>query len=126
MKVSKMIGGDLVSLAQRLVELDREAAEVRAKMKQILLNGADPEPRPTSAERSGAKGPPSKAAVMAQAQAADEQVIALLKEKPGTRTGEIARATGAKGTTTSNRLHRLLDKGLIERRDEGWAAISQP
>jgi hypothetical protein len=128
-----MMGKDLVELAQRLVELDRETAEVRRRMLALLSNGADTSPAhpPRPARRSGgtAKPPkaksPSRDEVMAKSAAADEAALVLIRSQPGVKTGEIATATQAKGTTMAERLRRLKEKGLVAGGgSEGWTAAS--
>jgi hypothetical protein len=124
---------ELVVLAEKFLSLSNELEAVRNAMRAALANGADPSHvRPTHAgKRPGKKteakakpAHPDRATVLAKSAAADEALLALLKEKPGARPTEIAEATGAAGTTTSMRLKRLADRGLIERRGDGWTATA--
>ena len=92
-----MIG--LVELAQRYVSLSAELEETRSAMRAALMNGSDRNPT-----NAGSSGPPNKGmdreAVLAQSKAADERVLALLREKP-MRPSEIARATQGKLSTNA-------------------------
>jgi hypothetical protein len=112
---------DLVSLANRLVQLDREAVEVRSQMLTLLTNGAGHAPEGPSRPpvRTGGK---SREAAMAAAKEAEQAIVELIKAQP-LRTAEIARATGAKVNSTTERLKRLAAKNLVQRDDSGaWAA----
>jgi hypothetical protein len=107
----------VLDLARRLIDLDQEALEVRAKLKAALLNGAEPRPvRPTPARQS--KPGLNRAKVLEQAAQADEQVLTLLKAGPMTAS-EIGAATSGKASTVQNRLQRLREKGLVQRDDAG-------
>jgi hypothetical protein len=123
-----MAQAELVSLAERLVQLDRETAEVRSAMLRLLSNGADPNPPPFERPaRPGARpGPKPGAAHPAaiRARAEEERIVALLKDRPGMGPGEIAEATGAKGDTTTERLRRLKERGLVApAQGGGWMAV---
>jgi hypothetical protein len=124
-----MTATDLVALAQRLVELDREAAEVRREMLAHLANGAgDPPARPTSARSPKATGKVSgkRAATMEAAEEAERAIVALLQTQP-MRNAEIARETRAKVNTVSERLSRLARKGMAQRGADGaWSVASTP
>jgi DNA-binding IclR family transcriptional regulator len=58
-------------------------------------------------------------AILAQSEAADGRVIALLREKP-MRPSEIVRATQGKLSTTRERLRRLQKRGVVELAADGW------
>jgi predicted Rossmann fold nucleotide-binding protein DprA/Smf involved in DNA uptake len=118
------MSAELVQLAERLVELNQETAEVRSGMLKLLANGADPAPHPTSRPHKGLKQSPSPEA-MARAGEAEAQIVEMLKTEP-LGPAEIARRTQAKVGTVNDRLKRLAGRGLVERRDEGWTAISPP
>jgi hypothetical protein len=103
-----------------LVELDREAAEVRNAMRQALANGAEAAPArpPKPVGAAGGK----RAAVMAKSQEADAQVLSLLRDKPMQLT-DVAKATGAKGSTAQARMKRLAQRNLISCDSAGlWSA----
>jgi hypothetical protein len=112
---------DLINLAQRLVDLDKEIADVRSRMLTLLTNGHG-EPasiRPTS-PRKGER----RAAIMEQAAAEEERIVGLLRAAPMT-TGEIAKATQGKASSVQNRLARLEKRNLVVRGDGGaWSATS--
>jgi hypothetical protein len=114
--------GGLVDLAQRLVELDREAAEVRGQMLRLLQsNGKDPDPPPDPLR--GRTGPKSDAPHAARATKGESQVLALLKERP-MGPSEIMKTTGGRRSTIRERLRGLRKKGLITRTAEGWSATA--
>jgi hypothetical protein len=87
-------------------------------------------PKPEAAARqkpaSRPKPPtPSRSEMMAKAQAADEAVLTLIRDKPGVRTGEIVKVTQANGSTMAERLRRLKERGLIGGGgSEGWTATA--
>ena len=119
----------LVALAKRLVDLDAEAASVRAEMLRLLsANGADrdpppvvPPPRPTQG-RPARKPPPFD---RVKAMEAEQAIVALLKSNTPMSTGGIVRATGAHKATVQDRLKRLQAKGLVARGDTGgWTATA--
>jgi predicted Rossmann fold nucleotide-binding protein DprA/Smf involved in DNA uptake len=95
---------------------------VRNAIKRAVMNGGGaPAANPTSRRK-----PPNKPHSNTANEAKIEgQIIALLSAQ-AMKPAEIARATGAKVNTTSERLRRLRERGVIERRDDGWAAISSP
>jgi hypothetical protein len=63
--------GKLVTLARRLVDLDREAADVRNEMRRLLTNSGGPGPRPpTRRAVKPAKARPAKPAAAPEASAA--------------------------------------------------------
>jgi hypothetical protein len=101
----------------------------------LSANGADPEPEPlanpiTPSAKTGGKskraktlGTP-KAEIMAQARAADEATLSLLRAQPGMRSAQIATATNAQKSTCAERLRRLARRGLVERTVNGWQAAA--
>jgi hypothetical protein len=111
-----MIG--LVELAQRYVSLSAELEETRSAMRAALMNGWDKNPT-----KAGSPDPPNKGtdreSVLAQSKAADERVLALLREKP-MRPSEIVRVTHGKLSTTRERLRRLRKRGVVEPAGDGW------
>jgi hypothetical protein len=63
--------------------------------------------------------------VISKAKAADEAVLALIRERPNIRTGEIVEAMGANGSTMAERLRRLKDVGEISGgKSHGWTAAA--
>jgi DNA-binding IclR family transcriptional regulator len=73
--------------------------------------------------RSGGESA-KRAAVMAQAAEMDRRVLGLLKDQPMT-SGQIAKATASKVSTTSERMRRLERRGLVRRDDDGaWLSQS--
>jgi hypothetical protein len=122
---------DLVALAQRLLDLDKETAAVRSRMLTLLANGhGEPAAAHPTQPREGAKRTQAKGAKphpnAAKAAVIEGQIVALLKERPMGR-GEIAKATQGKASSTQMRLTRLLEKGLVQRGERGlWSASSTP
>jgi hypothetical protein len=112
----EMIG--LVELAQKFVALSAELEETRTAMRAALMNGSDGNPT-----MAGPSGPHIKGmdreTFLAQSKAADERVLALLREKP-MRPSEIVRATQGKLSTTRERLRRLQKRGVVEPAADGW------
>jgi hypothetical protein len=116
---------DLVGLARRYVALSDQLETVRSEIAKAVLNGgggAGPNPiRPT---RSSGGSQPQR---MVVAQAEEERILALLKDRPGMRCKELAALTMAKRNTVSQRLQRLRDRGVIEQldgREGGWQAAA--
>jgi hypothetical protein len=62
----------------------------------------------------------NREAFLAQ-KAVDERVLALLREQP-MKSGDTARATRGKLSTTRKRLRRLHKRGLVELAPHGWRA----
>jgi hypothetical protein len=127
-----MAQADLVALAEKFVRLSAEIEDVRRAMAAALGNGADSHPPPPFERpaRPGARpGPKPGAAHPAKARAAkaEAQIVALLQEKPGCRTAQVAEATASKSSATIDRLRRLRDRGLVSGGGaEGWTATSGP
>jgi hypothetical protein len=118
---------DLRALAQRYCELETEIETVRRAMLATLSNGAGTAPaRPTRpAGKSGGKRQ-SREAVMEAAQLAEAEIVRALNDHP-MATGEIARHTQAKTSTTVARLQRMQERGTVSRSDEGmWSATATP
>ena len=114
------MSGDLRVLAEKYVTLTGEIEDVRRAMLACLTNGAGAEPvRHTKPARSPGGSHPN--AVLAAA--AEAKIIELLKATPGLRTTQIAKQTHCKVNTTTQRLQRMKDRGVIERLDDsGWTA----
>ncbi len=112
---------DLVALAKRFVDLTAELDATRDAMRWLLMNGAGGEaaPRPTQARpKPGARHPNAIKAAEIEA-----SIVALLRTTPGMRTAAVAKATGARTSTTVERLKRMKDKGLAQGGgDAGWSA----
>jgi MarR family len=131
-----MSGEGLVELARRFVACSDELENLRSLIKLAVVNGeAGDKPdtpfvqarsKPGGSRRPKAKGSPMSHpnALAAQAEAA---IVALLKDRPGLRPSEIARATEAKRNTVTQRLQRLESKGLVApAQGGGWAASAAP
>ena len=122
---------DLVELARRYVSLSDQLETVQGEIKLAVLNGGAGErpAHPTPAGRPGGTGsqPSHPNAILAQE--AEAKIIEVIKATPGLKTTEIANEMDAKVNTTTQRLQRLRDRGVIERLDgkeSGWqtAAVS--
>jgi hypothetical protein len=111
-----MIG--LVELAQKFVALSAELEETRNAMRAALMNGSDGNPM-TAGSTGRHKRGMNREAILAQSKAAEERVLALLREKP-MRPSEIVRATQGKHSTTRERLQRLRKRGVVEPAADGW------
>jgi predicted Rossmann fold nucleotide-binding protein DprA/Smf involved in DNA uptake len=111
---------DLVELARRYVTLSDQLEAVRGEIAKAVLNGGagDKPDAPFAKPRSkpGSKHPNADAARKSEA-----RILELLNTRP-MRTAEIAVEMGAKQTTTTERLRRLKERGLITKDDAGWSA----
>jgi hypothetical protein len=118
----------LIALATAYVETAARMASIRSEMVKLLSNGvgggesADhhpPEPGAGPAKTKTKKAHPTKsrsrAATMEASAALDEKVMGLLRSQP-MRSTDLAKAAGAKMSSTGARLHRLHQRGLIARR----------
>jgi hypothetical protein len=125
----------LENLAREYIATAEKLADVRRRL-AAALRGSDPAPRSAARPTRPAKGPakrpePAKStkrdAILAEAAKAEDQIVDLLKEKPGLRHAAIVRELGTKATSTSAGLERLSAKGLIQRDAEGaWSSTSSP
>jgi hypothetical protein len=118
---------DLVTLARRFVALSEELEAVRNEIRRCVLDGVGEAPvrPPKPAGRSGGSKDPAGRQHPARAKAAEIEgrIVAALTDQPGLRTAQIARATEANVSSTSERLRRLREKGLVQGRgDSGWTA----
>ena len=88
--------------------------------------GATPKAPFVKAGRPGRTGSQSQHPNAILAQQAESQIIELIKTTPGLKTTEIAKETGSKVNTTTQRLARMRERGLITRGDggSGWAAAA--
>ena len=111
-QVEGIMSADLLALAAKYVALTEEIEDVRRAMLACLTNGAGEHPaRPTQPARSagGSKHPNA-----AKAEEIESQILEMLRTRP-MRMAEIAAETGARQTTTAERLRRMRGKGLVER-----------
>jgi Mn-dependent DtxR family transcriptional regulator len=77
------------------------------------------------AGRPGGTGSQSSHPNAILAQEAEAKIIELIKATPGLRKTEIAKEMDSKVNTTTQRLQRMRDRGLIERvdgKEGGWTA----
>ena len=113
---------DLVGLAQRYVALSSELEDVRNQMRLALANdGGEAPARPTQGSPRKAAGQEHPAAK--KAAVVEGEIMALLRDKPGVGTAEVARATASKTSTTVERLRRLREKGMVTGGgNAGWSA----
>jgi hypothetical protein len=130
---------DLLALAQDYVRVAAELSAIRRQMLVVLSNGADPAP---AAKEASAMGPisarklkpgpkpgqprklagrPSDPRRAALAKAAEDELIALIRDRPMPLT-TLAETMGAKRVTTADRLRRLEGRGAVERTAAGWRA----
>ena len=123
---------DLVTLAREFVKLSDQLEATRAEIAKAVLNGGGGgEPvRPTRPARApGGKPQPQPQEPQPNhlelAKQAESQILAMLKERPH-RMAEISSEMKARQSTTSERLRRMREKGLIKRDGEGWAASAAP
>jgi hypothetical protein len=130
---------ELVALAEKFVRLSNELEATRGEMRRLLLNGAGGEidARPTTAgdrpgKQSAKPKTPRRAApakphpAAAKAAEIEERIMAMLKERPGMRVSDIAKATASKTSTTVERMKRLKDKGMAASDGGAWTATQSP
>jgi DNA invertase Pin-like site-specific DNA recombinase len=117
---------DVVELARAVCEADDALQAAKEALRIVLLNGAaGDDRRPPPPPRSKRPGPPINQVRAATAAEAEAQIVALLKDRPGLKTSEIVKATGAKGSTVSERLRRLKEKGEVEGGgQDGWVTAT--
>jgi hypothetical protein len=105
-----MSSAGLVELARRFVACNDELESLREQIKLAVVNGAGeaaPGPFVGARSRPGAHPNALKAAEP------EGRILELLKAGP-LRAAEIAAAMAAKQSTTSERLRRLRQRGLID------------
>jgi hypothetical protein len=123
------MSGDLRALAEKYVTLSGEIEAVRRAMLSCLTNGAGDDPvRPISPARQASGGSQPSHPNAVTAQQAEEKIIEVLRSSPGMGTAAVARATASKVNTTTQRLGRTRERGLITRGDDGsgWTASAAP
>ena len=118
-------GAGLVELARRYVTLSDELETVRSEIARAVLNGGGgkPDPHPTGAQRPGVKGSQSSHPNAAKAAEAEETILNLLRERP-MRMVEIMAAMESRQSTTSERLRRLRQRGLVAADSGAWTATA--
>jgi hypothetical protein len=130
--------GDLVELAERLIRATAEVEDIRRAMLAALTNGAGggegPKPNPPRAQRLGGRESQSKSqskrsqsqvkhpnAIRAAAEEA--KIVDHLRDRPGLRGAELAKALDCRPNTMTQRLQRLESRGAISRGADGaWTA----
>jgi hypothetical protein len=117
---------DLVTLAKRFVALSEELEAVRGEIRRCVLDGVEEAPVRPPIKPAGRKHPAGQEHPAAKKAAVVEaEIMALLRDKPGTGTAEVARATASKTSTTVERLRRLREKGMVTGGGgEGWTAVA--
>jgi predicted Rossmann fold nucleotide-binding protein DprA/Smf involved in DNA uptake len=116
---------NLIQLAERFVRQSKELDETRDAMKRLLLNGGDDKPSApfVKAGRPGRTGSQSQHPNAILAQQAESRILELLKTGPK-RMAELASETETRQSTTSERLRRLREKGLVVQANGAWQAVS--
>ncbi len=113
-----MSGEGLVELARKYVALSDQLEAVRGQIARAVANGAAGEAaRPTQPARSSGGSQHPNALKAAEVEA---RILELLKARP-MRMAEIAVETEAKQSTTSERLKRMRERGLVALADGAWA-----
>jgi predicted Rossmann fold nucleotide-binding protein DprA/Smf involved in DNA uptake len=131
---------NLIQLAERFVRQSRELDETRDAMKRLLLNGAGDHPaRPTQPARPALGGKSQSQEGQAErpslkralpnhpnaiaAKEAQDRILEILRAGPR-RMAELASETETRQSTTSERLRRLREKGLVVQANGAWQAVS--
>ena len=111
------------------MRLSGELDATRDAMRRLLLNGAGDKPDIPFAKPARSPGGKSKSELQSnhpnalKAADAEAKIIEVLRSTPGLRTTQIAKQTHCKVNTTTQRLQRMKDRGVIERLDDsGWTA----
>jgi Winged helix-turn-helix DNA-binding len=117
---------DLVELARRYVAASDELESLRSEIRRAVMNGgaptAEPKANPSSPAARRAAGQRHHPNAI-QAAKIDQKVLDLLKATPGLKVGELAKATGLKTSTTSERLRRMRAGGSVAAVEGGgWSA----
>jgi hypothetical protein len=113
-----MSSEDLVTLARRFVACNDELERLREQIKLAVVNGAGeaaPVPFVAARSRPGAHPNALKAAEP------EGRILELLKQGP-MRASAIAAALEARQSTTSERLRRLRQRGLVALAGGAWAS----
>jgi hypothetical protein len=112
---------DLRALAEKYVVLTGQIEEVRSAMLVCLTaNGADANPHQPARRPGGGQATQHPKALAAQE--VEAKILDLLRARP-MRLAEIVTAMEARQSTTSERLRRLRQRGLVALVDGGaWAA----
>jgi hypothetical protein len=76
-------------------------------------NGQDPHPPPIAPKLNAAKA--LVAAKDVHARAAEQKLLAVLRDHPGSSAGSLARASGGALSSTKHRLARLAERGQVEK-----------
>jgi hypothetical protein len=123
------MAADLVALARDFVETSAQLERIRNAMRLALGNGIDAAANPTSPPvRPGGTAKrakqPSRDTMLARSQEIDRQVLAMIRDQP-MRTSDLARATTSKPSTTTQRMQRLMAKGVVQRGDGGAWSVSE-
>jgi Winged helix-turn-helix DNA-binding len=119
---------DLVELARRYVSLSDQLEAVRGEIAKAVLNGGAGEHpvRPMPAGRPGGTG--SQHPNATRAAEAEEKILNVLRATPGLSGTRIAKETGTRVNTTTERERRLESRGPIARDAGagGWTANDAP
>jgi DNA-directed RNA polymerase specialized sigma24 family protein len=125
---------DLVELARRYVAASDVLESLRNEIRRAVLNGGGEKPEaPFSRPARPSGGKSTKAQAQARhpnalkAQKVDQEIVAMLRDRPGLKTMEIAKAMDSKTSTTVERLRRLTARGQVQRDEQGgWASTPSP
>ena len=117
---------DLRALAARYCSLSDELDAVRSEMVAALGNGHAPEKPPPGAKpnftkpRVRAEGAQPKVHPnAARASEIEASILEVIRQQPGIRVTQIAKATASKSSSTVQRLARLAGNNRVQRDAEG-------
>lgn len=117
---------ELVTLAADFVRLSSEIEAVRRRMLTALTNGAGEAATTTRPIQPAKKAGGSKHPNAIAGERTERKIIELLKESPGLKTSELAKAMNSKTSTTTERLRRMKARNLITPAEGGGWAASAP
>ena len=104
---------DIHARLDELRPLVREYEQLRQAM--AALEGVPAEREPAAAKPRTASPPRRKRAAAGTNR---EQVLAAVQDHPGASAGQIAEASGVQRTVVYGVLRRLVDDGVIDKRDD--------
>jgi hypothetical protein len=116
--------GDLRILAEKFVRLSEEIEETRSQMLAALMNGAAPNPQQPARRAGGGQAMQPSHPNAKLAQAAEQRIVELLKTRGALKMTEIMAAMESRQSTTSERLRRLRQRGLVAVDAGAWTATA--
>ena len=111
----------LVELARRFVACNDELEVLRGEIRKAVLNGGAGVEAAAPFAPARRRGGTSQHANALKAAEPEGRILELLRQRP-MKMGEIVAAMGAKQSTTSERMRRLRQRGLVDLAGGAWSA----